>query len=86
MAFDVQIHARSFRVERFWPGNSNQITLEFTPRAFQQEVTRFDMWLEDAARAWEIYDALKDETTVFEGDEELERLKFVESLSKAEAA
>lgn len=64
--FDVSIHCQSVRLARFWPGNGNQLDLEFSPRVWGAEwphTTKQTVWLGDAARAWEIYDALKDERT-----------------------
>lgn len=64
MTFDINIHAKTIRLDQFWPGNINSLRIEFVPRAWSGDVKQqMYIFLQDAARAWELYDLLKDEST-----------------------
>ncbi len=65
MMLSLDIHAQSVRLVHFWPGNGNSIRLEFTPRPWSDDKApqQIQIYLDDAARAWEVYDTLKDAKT-----------------------
>lgn len=62
--FDIAIHAKSIQLRRFWPTNGNHFRIVFTPRVCSNSLPqKLDFWLEDAAHAWDVYDALRDSGT-----------------------
>ncbi|HBJ41173.1 MAG TPA: hypothetical protein DDZ20_10585 [Hyphomonas sp.] len=64
MSFDINIHAKTMRIVKFWPGNGNSLRLQFVSLYWQASKTSdIDVYLEDSARAWDLYDLLKDERT-----------------------
>lgn len=59
----LSMHAKHMRLVQFWPGNSNSMEIEFAHSGSKTGVQTLDIYLEDAAQAWELYDALKDDNT-----------------------
>ncbi|MEP0316793.1 MAG: hypothetical protein ABJL57_11945 [Hyphomonas sp.] len=59
----LSMHAKYMRLVQFWPGNGNSLEIEFQHSFPREGKQTLDIFLEDAAQAWETYDALKDENT-----------------------